>query len=296
MDIRRYISTRTWGESWFEPLTTTEKLIWIYLLTNPATNMLGIYGLTIRRIGYDCNTSTQVVRRCIKKLEELDLIIMIHGYVIINHWLTQNAMNPSMKVSALKDFDNLPGKVVAALPVTLLTNVQKMRIATGQPVPHPSPHLPCEAPEKEKESGKEQEQSIRKRIINESIPQPLIQAYEQSIGNQLWMEALCMNTHLTPDALREWLEKFCRKLQNEGSDVKSVSDFRRHFANWLPIQLEKQRKHPQSYENPATTNRKESQQRKLDTITALSSIVNDDARKRIEQLKATGILPPLPET
>ena len=52
MEIRRYISTRIWGESWFEPLTATEKLIWIYLLTNPATNMLGIYGLTVRRIGY----------------------------------------------------------------------------------------------------------------------------------------------------------------------------------------------------------------------------------------------------
>ena len=83
MEIRRYISTRIWGESWFEPLTATEKLIWIYLLTNPATNMLGIYGLTVRRIGYDCNTSAQIVRRCIKKLEELKLIIMIHEHIII---------------------------------------------------------------------------------------------------------------------------------------------------------------------------------------------------------------------
>ncbi len=69
MEIRRYISTRIWGESWFEPLTATEKLIWIYLLTNPATNMLGIYGLTVRRIGYDCNTSAKlcaVVSRSLK--------------------------------------------------------------------------------------------------------------------------------------------------------------------------------------------------------------------------------------
>ena len=143
MEIRRYISTRIWGESWFEPLTATEKLIWIYLLTNPATNMLGIYGLTVRRIGYDCNTSAQIVRRCIKKLEELKLIIMIHEHIIITHWLTQNAMNPSMKLSALKDFDNLPDKVRAALPVTVLNNIQKMRTDTGQPVPHtPSFTLP----------------------------------------------------------------------------------------------------------------------------------------------------------
>ena len=296
MEIRRYISTRIWGESWFEPLTATEKLIWIYLLTNPATNMLGIYGLTVRRIGYDCNTSAQIVRRCIKKLEELKLIIMIHEHIIITHWLTQNAMNPSMKLSALKDFDNLPDKVRAALPVTVLNNIQKMRTDTGQPVPHTPPHSPSPTPEKEEETQKEQEQASKTRTVNENIPQPLALAYKQSVGNQSWMELLCMNHHLDPDRLHEWLEKFCRKLQNEGNNDKSVCDFRQHFANWLRQQLEKQNKHPQSHENPATTNREESRQRRLDTITALGTNVSNDARRRIEQLKATGILPEIPET
>ena len=62
MEIRRYISTRIWGESWFEPLTATEKLIWIYLLTNPATNMLGIYGLTVPPVPKLC----AVVSRSLK--------------------------------------------------------------------------------------------------------------------------------------------------------------------------------------------------------------------------------------
>ena len=141
MEIRRYLNTRIWGESWFEPLTATEKLIWIYLLTNPATNMLGIYGLTVRRIGYDCNTSAQIVRRCIKKLEELKLIIMIHEHIIITHWLTQNAMNPSMKLSALKDFDNLPDKVRAALPVKQHSENEN-RHRTACPTHSPSFTLP----------------------------------------------------------------------------------------------------------------------------------------------------------
>lgn len=258
--------------------------------------MLGIYGLTVRRIGYDCNTSAQIVRRCIKKLEELKLIIMIHEHIIITHWLTQNAMNPSMKLSALKDFDNLPDKVRAALPVTVLNNIQKMRTDTGQPVPHTPPHSPSPTPEKEEETQKEQEQASKTRTVNENIPQPLALAYKQSVGNQSWMELLCINHHLDPDRLHEWLEKFCRKLQNEGNNDKSVCDFRQHFANWLRQQLEKQNKHPQSHENPATTNREESRQRRLDTITALGTTVSNDARRRIEQLKATGILPEIPET
>ena len=277
MEIRRYISTRIWGESLFEPLTATEKLIWIYLLTNPATNMLGIYGLTVRRIGYDCNTSAQIVRRCIKKLEELKFIIMI-------------PLNRS------KDFSGKPDKVRTALPVTVLNNIQKMRTDTGQPVPHTPPHSPSPTPEKEEETQKEQEQASKTRTVNENIPQPLALAYKQSVGNQSWMELLCMNHHLDPDRLHEWLEKFCRKLQNEGNNDKSVCDFRQHFANWLRQQLEKQNKHPQSHENPATTNREESRQRRLDTITALGTTVSNDARRRIEQLKATGILPEIPET
>ena len=57
METRRYINVRTWSETWFEELSATEKLIWIYLNTNSATNMLGAYSTSIRRLAYECHIS-----------------------------------------------------------------------------------------------------------------------------------------------------------------------------------------------------------------------------------------------
>lgn len=310
MEIRRYLNTRLWRDSWFETLNANEKFVYVYLLTNPSTNMLGIYNLSIRRIAYDCNLNEQTARRCIKKLEEISRIMYRKGYVIIPDWISQNAMNPSMKQSAMKDFDKLPADVCQELPLQLLTAIQKMRPARPQPVPTLFAPFPPETPEKEEETEQEQareeqeqQQEEEKKTgnalppakVNENVPQPLKTAYEQATFNQSWLEALCMNHRLTPGELQQWLELFCRKLENEGNTQKSVRDFRQHFANWLHIQLENLRKHPQCHENPATTNLENSRQRKLDAIAMLKTTVSNDARQRILELEATGILPPLPK-
>ena len=154
MEIRRYLNTRLWRDSWFESLNANEKFVYIYLLTNPSTNMLGIYNLSIRRIAYDCNLNEQTTRRCIKKLEEALKIIYCKGYIIIPDWISQNAMNPSMKQSAMKDFDKLPDEVRSELPPQLLSAIQKMRPRTAHAVPtliHPPRHR------------KRKRKSIRKR-------------------------------------------------------------------------------------------------------------------------------------
>ena len=106
-----------------------------------------------------------------------------------------------------------------------------------------------------------------------------------------------MNHHLDPDRLHEWLEKSSAvSSKNEGNNDKSVCDFRQHFANWLRQQLEKQNKHPQSHENPATTNREESRQRRLDTITtALLSATMPADESNSSRLQAFYLKYPKPE-
>lgn len=333
MEIRRYLNTRLWRDSWFESLNANEKFVYIYLLTNPSTNMLGIYNLSIRRIAYDCNLNEQTTRRCIKKLEEALKIIYCKGHIIIPDWISQNAMNPSMKQSAMKDFDKLPDEVRSELPPQLLSAIQKMRPRTAHAVPTLFTQTPSDTPEKEEEEypEKKEEKAYEKNTIpeekektekgngekeyapeaerktsttsplphrncHEDIPQPLENTCAQAIESQTWLEALCMNHRIDIAQLHEWLEHFCRKLQNEGNLQKSVRDFRQHFANWLHIQLENQRKHPQHHENLATANRENSRQRKLDAIAALRTTVESDALQRLRELEIEGTLPPLPET
>ncbi|MFK2360739.1 DUF4373 domain-containing protein [Bacteroides fragilis] len=75
----------------------------------------------------------------------------------------------------------------------------------------------------------------------------LTECYGELKANIPWMEQFCMNIRLdypdfTPELFYGFLDRFFRKLQNEGEIVKSPKDAMSHFANWLNIELEKLKK------------------------------------------------------
>jgi limonene-1,2-epoxide hydrolase len=49
-----------------------------------------------------------------------------------------------------------------------------------------------------------------------------------------------MNNHITGIKTIQYVEEFCKKLENEGINEKSIRDFKSHFARWLNIELKKE--------------------------------------------------------
>ena len=64
-----------------------------------------------------------------------------------------------------------------------------------------------------------------------------IKAYVLSC-EQTWLDAIGMNRHLPPENVGEWLDKFFAELEMNGETHKELKDFKKHFNNWLKIQLE----------------------------------------------------------
>lgn len=64
-----------------------------------------------------------------------------------------------------------------------------------------------------------------------------IKAYVLSC-EQTWLDAIGMNRHLSPENVGEWLDKFFAELEMNGETHKELKDFKKHFNNWLKIQLE----------------------------------------------------------
>ena len=57
--------------------------------------------------------------------------------------------------------------------------------------------------------------------------------YTQALSNQIWLETVCMNNHISMDHIKYMLKKFMLHLA-EGDDKKDkYSDFTTHFRNWL---------------------------------------------------------------
>ena len=82
---------------------------------------------------------------------------------------------------------------------------------------------------------------------------------EELRADQSWTETVCHNTRssghsgfATQDFTR-YLDLFFAKLENEGVKTKSAADAKAHFARWLNIELEKQKRNGNQNRNAHTS-------------------------------------------
>ena len=115
MDVKRSINTRIWLDSWFETLTPDEKLVWFYLLTNPTTNMLGIYEVSLKRISSDTGLKNGQIVTIMESFERVRKAFYWFGRVFLPNWLKNQSMNPNMYKSAQSLFKELPNELIDKL-------------------------------------------------------------------------------------------------------------------------------------------------------------------------------------
>lgn len=86
MSTQRYIDTSFWDDTWIQELDPSEKLLYIYLLTNPLTNIAGIMELTIKRICFDTGFNSDTVGHILKKFEDAKKVYQYQSYIIIKNF------------------------------------------------------------------------------------------------------------------------------------------------------------------------------------------------------------------
>lgn len=106
------ITTRIWADPWFENLKPEEKLIWLYILTNQQTNLIGIYEISAKRISNETGIDSNLLQTVLERFQNDSRIIWNGSYMVIKKFLThQNLANPNMEKAASKIFDALPSEV-----------------------------------------------------------------------------------------------------------------------------------------------------------------------------------------
>ncbi len=84
--MKRYVSTSFWDDEWVQTLTFTEKGLYLYLLTNPLTNIAGVYKLPLRRIVFDTGLSDEDVEKIMSKFELAGKAYRHCGFVVLPSW------------------------------------------------------------------------------------------------------------------------------------------------------------------------------------------------------------------
>lgn len=108
MSKLRSVNTYFWSDPFIEDLNPSEKLLFLYLITNEKTNMLGIYEASVKKMGFETGINKTDIQKILKGFEKGGKIKYINNYVILVNYMKHQNYNTNMKKSAIDIYNNLP--------------------------------------------------------------------------------------------------------------------------------------------------------------------------------------------
>ncbi|MBT7338301.1 MAG: hypothetical protein HN802_01205 [Candidatus Jacksonbacteria bacterium] len=134
MSKQRVVNDSFWTDPYVEDLDPSEKLLFIYLLTNPLCNVAGIYEIKIKRIAYETGFDKEMVEKILGRFEKDDKLMKKDDWLIVVNFAKNQANNPNIlkgmqriigelpdKIKALKGFERLPHFTLLNLTLPNLT-------------------------------------------------------------------------------------------------------------------------------------------------------------------------------
>jgi len=96
MSKKRYIDTKFWDDNYIINKDTIEKLLFIYLLTNTLTNIIGIYEISLKRIAFDTGLDSEMVKKILERFEADDKIKYENNWIAIKNFTKHQLNNPKI--------------------------------------------------------------------------------------------------------------------------------------------------------------------------------------------------------
>ena len=224
MEVRRSINTKIWDDTWFMELDQEKKLLWIYLLTNSQTNMLGIYEISEKRICFDTGLPLQSIKKAFESFQTDKKAKYYSGYVILYNWIKNQSFNSNMLKSAYKELNKIPQNIYISVNQVFMNDLKLKNESLSKPF-ESFEILPKKEYEKEKEYEGEKEGQIME--IHNNIFRKL---YEDKT---FILSITEISKGRNPKEVQSHLNNFRLSLIAKKDFHKSEKDAREHFVNHL---------------------------------------------------------------
>jgi hypothetical protein len=109
---QRIVNTKFWDDSYIAGLTPMEKLVFLYLITNPLTNISGVYELPLKRAAFDVGISVDEMDGILGKLEVDGKIARASGWIGVTNFVKHQTLNPKIKIGIVQELRKAPREVV----------------------------------------------------------------------------------------------------------------------------------------------------------------------------------------
>lgn len=107
MSKKRYINDNIWEDNYIIELSTQEKLLFIYLLTNNRLSICWIYEISIRKIEMETALSSKTISDTFKKFEKDWKMYFRDWIILITNFLKNQSLNDNMKKWIERELEEL---------------------------------------------------------------------------------------------------------------------------------------------------------------------------------------------
>lgn len=104
----RIVNTDFWKDSYIVDLEPVEKLLFIYLFTNPRTSLAGVYEINLREISFDTAIDQKDVVLILQKFGRAGKVYYEKNWIVLSNFIKHQRLNPSIIRGIEKAIDELP--------------------------------------------------------------------------------------------------------------------------------------------------------------------------------------------
>jgi hypothetical protein len=102
MAKKRYVNTIFWDDAYVSNLDPSEKLLFIYLITNPCTNISGIYQISLKRVSLDTGIEKEMVLKIFERFQRDNKILYLDGWMAIKNFIKHQNINSPLIIKGIE--------------------------------------------------------------------------------------------------------------------------------------------------------------------------------------------------
>lgn len=111
----RSVNTAFWSDPYVENLDPSEKLLFIYLITNSFCNLSGIYKVTLKRMAFETGIDRDMITKMMARLEDDGKAFYYEGYVILPNFQNHQRHTPVIQEKIKEYLEKVPESVLKFL-------------------------------------------------------------------------------------------------------------------------------------------------------------------------------------
>lgn len=117
----RCVDTHFWSDSYIVDLDPSEKLLFLYLLTNASIGLSGCFEMSLRTIAFETGIDREMVAKMLDRFQEHGRIKHKDGWIVLIHFTKHQKYNPNMGKAAANELAVAPKWITETLRQELET-------------------------------------------------------------------------------------------------------------------------------------------------------------------------------